>query len=173
MREIILLAGPNGAGKTSFANEYLPAAREGLAYVNVDEVTRQLLEDGTHLGSLDIAAGRRILQELDELVSQRADFMIETTLSSALYARRIPVWKSQGYWISLIYLRLSTVEASIDRVRRRALAGGHSIPEHVIRRRFARSLNLLEHTYKPIVDDWYVWDSLEGDFKLSEMWDGR
>jgi predicted ABC-type ATPase len=49
-------------------------------------------------------------------------------------------------------------------------AGGHDIPEGVIRRRFAKSLNYLETRYKPIVDEWYVWDSLEGSFTLAEAW---
>jgi len=42
MQEIIIIAGPNGAGKTSFANEYLPAAREGLVYINADEIAHEL-----------------------------------------------------------------------------------------------------------------------------------
>jgi len=61
-------------------------------------------------------------------------------------------------------------EASIERVRRRVEAGGHDIPEDVIRRRFVKSLNYLDSRYKPIVDEWYVWDSLEGSFTLAEAW---
>jgi predicted ABC-type ATPase len=41
----------------------------------------------------------------------------------------------------------------------------------VIRRRFARSLSYLDLVYKQIVDEWYVWDSQEGDFTLAECWD--
>ncbi len=48
-------------------------------------------------------------------------------------------------------------------------AGGHDIPENVIRRRFAKSLNYLETRYKPIVDEWCIWDSLEGQFALAEV----
>jgi predicted ABC-type ATPase len=70
--------------------------------------------------------------------------------------------------VSLIYLRLPSVEASIERVRRRVEAGGHAVPEAVIRRRFARSIDYLDRIYKPIVDDWSVWESLEGDFSLLE-----
>jgi predicted ABC-type ATPase len=56
-------------------------------------------------------------------------------------------------------------------VRRRVAAGGHGIPEETIRRRFGRSLEYLGTRYKPIVDEWYVWDSLEGEFRLAEAWD--
>ena len=40
--EIIIIAGPNGAGKTSFANAYIPFARENLLFVNADEIAREL-----------------------------------------------------------------------------------------------------------------------------------
>jgi predicted ABC-type ATPase len=78
-----------------------------------------------------------------------------------------------GYSVSLIYLRLPSVEASIDRVRRRVEAGGHGIPEETIRRRFDKSRGYFEKAYKSIVDEWYVWDSVEATFKLAESWDAR
>lgn len=56
------------------------------------------------------------------------------------------------------------------RVRRRVAKGGHGIPEALVRQRFAKSLAYLEKHYKPIVDEWYVWDSLEGEFRLAETW---
>jgi len=30
---------------------------------------------------------------------------------------------------------------------------------------------LFENHYKPLVDEWYVWDSLEGSFQPAEKWD--
>lgn len=166
MPEIIIVAGPNGAGKTSFANEYLPGAQKGLAYVNADEIAQVLSGQGLTGSALDFAAARELLVRLDRLVERRQELMLETTLATLSYAVRIPMWRQVGYRVSLIYLQLPSVEASIDRVRRRVLAGGHSIPVSVIRRRFVRSLEYLERIYKPIVDDWSVWDSLEGDFQL-------
>ena len=75
------------------------------------------------------------------------------------------------YWVSLIYLKLPSVEDAIRRVERRVAAGGHGIPEPVIRQRFMRSLDYLERLYKPIVNDWSVWNSLEGNFEVVEVWD--
>ncbi|WP_210191602.1 MULTISPECIES: hypothetical protein [Rhodomicrobium] len=97
--------------------------------------------------------------------------MLETTLASLTYATKIPKWRQAGYSVALIYLRLPNVETSIERVRRRVAAGGHDIPEGVIRKRFAKSLDYLERIYKPLVDEWYIWDSLEGDFARVEAWD--
>ena len=95
---------------------------------------------------------------LDGLIEAGADLVLETTLSSNLYARRIPGWRDQGYDIALIYLRLPDVEASIARVARRVSRGGHDVAEVDLRRRFGRSLANLEG-HKPLVDLWEVWDS--------------
>lgn len=171
MQEVIILAGPNGAGKTTFANEYLPAADEGLVFVNADEIAREVSAIDLPTAQADIRAARRMLEQIDGLAAARVEFMFETTLAGLTYARRIPIWRSLGYSVALIYLRLPSVERSIDRVRRRVEAGGHDIPETIIRRRYARSLVCFEQIYKPLVDEWYVWESLEGDFKVAETWD--
>lgn len=171
MQEIIIIAGPNGAGKTSFANEYLPAAREGLVYVNADEIARELAGLGLTSAQLNLRAGREMLSRIDALADAGAEIMFETTLASLSYAKKIPGWQERGYTVALIYLRLPNAEMSIDRVNRRVAAGGHSVPEAVIRQRFARSVTYLESLYKPIVNEWYIWDSLEGEFRLAEAWD--
>ena len=50
-------------------------------------------------------------------------------------------------------------------------AGGHGIPEETIRRRFEKSMSYFESTYKSIVDEWYVWDSVDDGFALAQSWD--
>jgi predicted ABC-type ATPase len=171
LREIIIVAGPNGAGKTSFANQYLPVSENDLAFVNADEIARRYASNGLSGTALDLAAGREMLATIDRLVGDQAEFMFETTLATLVYAHRIPIWKAHGYSIALIYLRLPSIEASIDRVRRRVDAGGHFVPEEAIRRRFVRSLDYLDRIYKAVVDEWYVYSSLEGRFELIEAWD--
>lgn len=169
----VILAGPNGAGKTTFANEFLSAPDVRLTFVNADEIARDPKFSGLPDAETSFRAGRLMLLRLDELVAARTDFMFETTLASLGYARRIRTWQMQGYRVALIYLRLADVARSIDRVGRRVAAGGHDIPEAVIRRRYAKSLAYLDQVYRPIVDEWYVWDSLEGGFSLTQSWDSR
>jgi predicted ABC-type ATPase len=171
VQEIIILAGANGAGKTTFANEYLPTAEEGLVFVNADEIARHPALSGLPQGQRDFHAGRLMLSEIDRLVAARSEFMFETTLATLTYARKIPLWRAAGYTVALLYLRLPDVDHSIMRVTRRVEAGGHGIPEDVIRRRYVKSLRYLEEIYKPAVDEWYVWDSLEAEFALAESWD--
>ncbi len=173
MPTIIIIAGPNGAGKTTFAREYLSAEQRRFTFVNADEIARTLTPDGSGDASSDIAAGRLMLARIDELVAATADFVIETTLASLTYAQKIPAWRRQGYLVSLVYVRLGSVDDSLARVRKRVAAGGHDIPEEAIQRRFAKSLRYFETIYRPIVDEWYVWTSRNGDFTLIESWDAQ
>ena len=110
MQEIVIIAGPNGAGKTSFANEYLPAAREGLVYLNADEIAREIANPTLTNVQLDLRAGREMLARINSLVNSGIEFMFETTLASLSYARKIPGWQARGYTVALIYLRLPNVE---------------------------------------------------------------
>ena len=114
-----------------------------------------------------------MLRRVDELIEAGSDFVIETTLANLTYAQKIPDWQRRGYLVSLVYLRLDSVEDSIARVRKRVSAGGHGIPEDIIRRRFAKSRHYFETIYRPIVDEWSVWASREGPFLSSNSWDGR
>lgn len=110
----------------------------------------------------DLAAGRLVLERLDELVAARADFVLETTLATRSHAVRIRKWKAAGYQFDLIYLRLPSVETSIARVARRVERGGHGIPETDLRRRFPLSLEYLETVYKPLADSWKVYFGGDG-----------
>jgi len=156
MPTLVLLAGPNGAGKTTFINGFLRERAEAFQFVNPDEVARSLIGGGA---ARDLAAGRRVLERLDEIVADRADFVLETTLASRSHAVRIRAWKAAGYRFELIYLRLPSADHSIARVAHRVAEGGHGIPEDTLRRRFLISLEYLETTYKPLADDWKVYAS--------------
>jgi predicted ABC-type ATPase len=170
MPQIIIIAGPNGAGKTSFANKHFDKPRADLAYLNADEIARDMAATGLPQSRRDARAGRAMLKRMDALAARRASFMFETTLASLAYARRIPAWRERGYVVGLIYLRLPDVAAALARVRRRVAQGGHGLPEATIRRRFARSAGYFERHYKGLVYEWYVWDSLEDEFRLAEAW---
>ncbi|MGB7036454.1 MAG: zeta toxin family protein [Xanthobacteraceae bacterium] len=166
MPTLIIIAGPNGAGKTTFAREYLSAEERPFEFVNADEIAG-------NVAGHDFEAARLMLRRTDELAEAGADFAIETTLANLSYAQKIPDWRRRGYLVSLVYLRLNSVEESIARVRKRVAAGGHGIPEDTIRRRFGRSMSYFETIYRPIADEWYIWASQEGAFALIDSWDGR
>jgi predicted ABC-type ATPase len=157
---LLIVAGPNGAGKTTFAREYLSGNKKRFEFVNADEIARGLRSPS------DLSAARIMLTRIDELVDANADLAIETTLSSRTYAPKIPQWQKRGYRASLIYIRLSSADVSLARVRKRVEAGGHDIPASALRRRFGRSEEYFATVYKPLVDSWYEWESHEGAFLL-------
>jgi predicted ABC-type ATPase len=154
----LIIAGPNGAGKTTFANEYLSATQRPAIFVNADEITRE------HPVLSDTAAARLMLNRINSLVADGADFAIETTLASRTYAQKIQQWQKRDYVVCLIFIGLRTIEESLARVKKRVAAGGHGIPEMVVRRRFLKSRDYFRQVYKPIVDVWYEWESREGEF---------
>jgi len=164
---VIIIAGPNGAGKTTFGDEYLSTEKREFEFVNADEIARDLDAESVRARS-DVLAARMMLKRVDALVQAKADFVVETTLATLAYAQKIPAWRAKGYVVSLVYLRLGSAEEAIMRVRKRVAAGGHSIPDDTIHRRFGKSLRYFETIYKPIVDEWYIWESREGTFILVE-----
>lgn len=163
MPQLIIFAGPNGAGKTSFAREYLKEDMR-FAFVNADEIARKFALEADSQEHADIRAGRLMLDQIDENVLAGIDFAIETTLASLTYARKIPVWRARGYNISLVYLRLGSATESVERVAKRVLAGGHNIPEGSGQATVRKSETYFENVYKPIVTEWYLWESREGAF---------
>ncbi len=163
MAEAVIIAGANGAGKTTFARHFVPAAFSGAVFLNADEIRRL---SQTPLSPL--AAGREMLRRLDAVVAAGADMAIETTLSSAQYARRIPGWKTQGYHVTLIFLEVPDADFAVARVALRVAHGGHDIPEGDIRRRYARGLALFKSTYRTLVDQWYWYRWNGQDYALHQ-----
>jgi predicted ABC-type ATPase len=167
--QIVIIAGPNGAGKTTFAQKLLALETQNFNFINADQIAASLDVAGAGQSN-DIRAGRLMLAQLRESVELGEDIMLETTLANRTWAHHMPDWKVRGYHIVLYYLRLASADAAVARVRRRVAAGGHSIPEVVVRRRFDRSLSALER-YKAIVDEWYVYDSFDDtEPVLADAW---
>ena len=156
MPNCYIIAGPNGAGKTTFAEEYLPKEGDCIHFVNADLIAKGISPFDPELGS--IAAGRILLERVNDLVDRREDFAFETTLSGEGMKERIKNWKDQGYRIKLIFLKLPNVETAKARVRNRVLEGGHNVPKATIERRFERGLQQIDK-YKKIVDEWAIYDN--------------
>lgn len=157
MPRIIIIAGPNGAGKTTFAREFLPNEAACPIFVNADLIAAGLSPFAPEAAA--VRAGRIMLEQIAENVRRRASFAFETTLSGMGYSRHIPEWREMGYRVELFFLALPTPEDAIRRVALRVRQGGHDVPEAVIRRRFASGVDHFEHIYKPLVDEWMLYDN--------------
>jgi predicted ABC-type ATPase len=154
---IFILAGPNGAGKTTFAREYLTNEAACPTFINADLIAEGLSPFAP--GRVAARSGRIMLQMIADEVRRRQSFAFETTLAGRNYARVIPRWRSSGYFVSLIFLSLPSVDVAVARVAERVRQGGHDIPEDVIRRRYAAGRKNFDDLYKRIVNAWAVVDS--------------
>jgi len=156
-KKILIIAGPNGAGKTTFAREFLPAEAECPHFVNADLIAAGLSPFAPEL--VAVRAGRIMLDQIHEHVRKGESFAFETTMSGRIYLQLIPLWQAQGYIMKLFFLQLPSSEMAVARVRQRVAAGGHDVPEGVIRRRFDAGLRNFEQLYKPLVDEWVLYDN--------------
>ncbi len=154
---IIIVSGPNGAGKTTFAEEFLPKEAGCPVFVNADLIAAGISPFDPERAAF--RAGRLMLEEIHNHARRKVSFAFETTLSGRCYARMIPDWQASGFTVKLIFLRLTSPELAIARVRQRVRAGGHSVPESTIRRRFLAGLRNFETRYKPIVNEWLLYDN--------------
>lgn len=156
-RRILIIAGPNGAGKTTFAQEFLPGEAGCQIFVNADLIAAGLSPFTPELAA--VRAGRIMLEQIHEHAQKGEGFAFETTLSGRIYMRLIPHWQAEGYIVKLFFLQLPSPEMAIARVRQRVAAGGHNVPEDVIRRRFDAGLRNFSQVYKPLVDEWVLYDN--------------
>jgi predicted ABC-type ATPase len=153
----IVIAGPNGAGKTTFAREFLPRGAGVVHFVNADLIAAGLSPFRPELVAL--SAGRLLLHELDRLAANRVDFAFESTLSGRSYVGRLRRWKSAGYRIEFVFLRLASPQLALRRIAARVRQGGHDVPKADVLRRFGRGWVNFETVYRPLADAWAVYDN--------------
>ena len=165
-KKIIIIAGPNGAGKTTFAEEFLPEDAGCPIFINADLIAAGLAPFEPERAAF--RAGRLMLEEIFNHARWGHNFAFETTLSGKGYARHIPDWQADGYTVKLFFLRLTSVQLAIARVRQRVREGGHDIPEPVIRRRFEAGVHNFETIYKAVVDEWALYDNSGSEPALIE-----
>jgi predicted ABC-type ATPase len=152
-----IIAGPNGAGKTTFAMEFLPRFVRCLNFINPDLIAQGIspLDPSRSM----TRAGRLVLEEIRRQVARGEDFAFETTLAGRTYYRQIHGMKVNGYTIRMIYLWLPSPDLALSRIQGRVEAGGHSVPEADVRRRFKRSLANLFRIYRPLVTSLNFFDN--------------
>jgi predicted ABC-type ATPase len=159
MPNLFILAGPNGAGKSTSAPRVLSGPRRVDEFVNADVIQR---EEGVS----EIGAGRRTLERLRQLAEAERDMAFETTLASRTLLPRVRQMQAGGYLCHLLFCWLPNADMAVMRVAKRVAAGGHSIPEEVIRRRYERGLENLFGDYLGTVDSWQVLDNTASPGRL-------
>jgi predicted ABC-type ATPase len=156
-KKLYIIGGCNGAGKTTASFNILPELLDCKEFVNADEIARGLSPFQPE--KVSIEAGRIMLKRIEELIKSDQDFSFETTLSSRSFANTIELAKSKGYFVTLVFFWLDSIELAKDRVRKRVSEGGHHIDEVVIERRYKAGLKNLFHLYCQRVDSVLLYDN--------------
>ena len=154
---LYIIAGCNGAGKTTASMNILPEILNCRIFVNADEIAKGLNPlDPT---SVNIEAGKLMLDRIENLLVQRKTFAIETTLATKSYVNLVSNAKGKDYRVVLLYFWLESPNYAKKRVKMRVKEGGHDIPEEVIERRYWRGLTNFFELFSPIVDWWALYDN--------------
>jgi predicted ABC-type ATPase len=95
------IAGCNGAGKTTAAYKLFPHLLESSEFINADEITQELRKTDPDIS--DIAAGRKMLRRIDEIILSGKSFTIETTLASKSPEGIIRKAKKNTCYFTLLY----------------------------------------------------------------------
>ncbi len=157
MPKLYIIAGCNGAGKTTASYTVLPEMLGCREFVNADEIAKGLSPFNPE--SVAFEAGRLMLQRIDDLLEQKADFAFETTLATRSYTKLVERAHSKGYFVTLLYFWLPSAEQAVSRVETRVSEGGHNIPVDVIYRRYANGIKNLISLYIPLCDYWTIYDN--------------
>jgi predicted ABC-type ATPase len=129
---VVIVAGANGLGKSTSAPPLLRDALEVTEFVNADTIAAGL--SAFRPQSVAVAAGRIMLARMRSLAIARENFAFETTLASRSFAPWLRRLREDGYRVHILFLWLRNEELAVRRVAERVRAGGHDVPEDVVRR---------------------------------------
>ncbi len=157
IKKLYIIGGCNGAGKTTASFNILPELLNCKEFVNADEIARGLSPFQPE--KVSIEAGRLMLTRIDELILSNQDFSFETTLSTRSFVKTIQIAKANGYFVTLIFFWLDSIDLAKDRVQRRVAEGGHNIEPAVIERRYVSGIKNLFNLYSEEVDSILIYDN--------------
>jgi predicted ABC-type ATPase len=164
MPTLYIIAGCNGAGKTTASNTILPTILNCKEFINADSIAAGLSPFDAEKYAFE--AVRLMLRRIDQMIREKADFAIETTLSSRNYLSKVSNAKLVGYRVVILFFWLNNKSLAIRRVKNRVSNGGHSIPIDVIKRRYERGLRNFFDLYIPKSDYWSFFDNSNGIVEL-------
>ena len=163
-KNLYIISGCNGAGKTTASFNILPDLLNCKEFVNADEIARGLSPFQPE--KVSIEAGRLMLKRIDELIDSNQDFSFETTLSTKSFINTIENVKSKGYYVTLIFFWLESIQLAKDRVQKRVSEGGHNIESNVIERRYKAGIKNLFKLYFDKVDSLLIYDNSKAKSEL-------
>ena len=161
-KQVVIVAGANGSGKTTFARKFLDVTK--YEFLNADEIAKEMNPQDPV--KVRIAAGKQVINLLDQFIDEGKNFVIESTLSGSFLEKHIEELKQKGFEISLTFIFLGSKDLCIERIKSRVRQGGHNVPDEDVIRRFNRGLVKFWQAYRMQVDSYSIYFNNEFyDFK--------
>lgn len=147
MPNLLVFAGPNGSGKSTLTSKV------GIVgeYVNADVIK-------TAMKCSDMDAALIAERTREYFLDHEKDFTFETVLSTERNLNLIECAREKGYYITCFYVLTVDPEINVQRVKKRVLGGGHSVPETKIKKRWQKALKLFPSLLS-VCDELYVFDN--------------
>lgn len=164
-KQIEVIAGPNGSGKTTFARSIFRKSEGSAIYLNPDLIAAGISPYAQEEASFQ--AGRLLLAEIQLRLKNNESFGFESTLSGRTYGSLLRSARERGYRIVIYFLKVGSPSQSLARIKNRVAEGGHNIPREAVMRRHLRCFENFWNLYRPLADDWYVFDNSGSSPKLS------
>lgn len=142
-KTFFVFAGPNGSGKSSIIANFSNAINN-LNYYCADEIAKEdvfitISDENTRNYQAMLEVERRVRDALD--ASKPVAY--ETVLSSDYKWPILEYARTKGYFIVSVFVSTDNPEINVARVHNRVSAGGHSVPDDKVRKRYSRSLSRL------------------------------
>lgn len=161
MNNYVIVAGADGTGKSS-----LRGVLEGQNVLLGHIIDANAIAKENNFDN--IKAAKKAIEEINYCLENNLSFTQETTLAGYRTVRTIKQARKQGYYITMYYVGLSSMEESIDRITNRVRKGGHNIPIDDVKRLYEKRISSLSRVI-PLCDEVIFYDNENGFIKVAEI----
>lgn len=166
--QLLIIAGPNGAGKSTFSKDM---SRPGAFIFDTDKEIAKIEArfPGLPFESISYTVDQYFLDKVDDALNSRTDFTLETNFRDAGFIMdTVSRFKGKGYSVDLIYMGLSSIELSMERVAARVQAGGHDVDAASIRYNYEEGLKNLAYFAGRFYNVEFI-DASGGSYRLKSL----